>query len=106
MNNEQRLKTEARVIRRYLKTLVDAGYELQVDDGGDNAIPWTRNAGVALDDVTAVDMALVYVRKAEGERTSFLQFVRGNAPGEVLCDYGMSLEEAIAEPNAYAERWT
>lgn len=44
--------------------------------------------------IMTVDEGTVYVRKPDGSE-SFIYFVLGNAPEEVACDYGVSLEEYI-----------
>lgn len=48
----------------------------------------------AVEAVTAVDDASVYVRLPDGTE-SFIYFVQGNDPEEVACDYGVTLSEFI-----------
>lgn len=51
------------------------------------------NETEAVDAVTAVDDAFLYVRKGDSE--GYVFFVLGNAPDEVICDYTVNLESAI-----------
>lgn len=102
MNNDRRLEIERRVIRKYLMTLIKAGYILNVCDGEEQHAP-TGKVTELLEQITAVDEARVIVRAAG--TSSFLFFVMGNAPGEVLNDYGVSLEEVIAPINEWAEQY-
>lgn len=48
----------------------------------------------AVEAVTAVDEATVYVTRPDGGE-SFIFFVLGNDPEEVVCDHGVSLSEFI-----------
>lgn len=103
MNNDKRLMLETKVMRRYLNTLIRAGYVLQVYDG-EELHEATSNVNELINQITAVDEARVLTRK-DGHKNSFLFFVMGNQPGEVLNDYGVSLEETIAPVNEWAEQY-
>ena len=97
MTNEKRIEIEQRIVRKYVKALLDAGYSVAgMNIDGEHA----EYPG----DLFAGDEAFVSVVK-EGEKPSFLYFVYGNEPGEVLNDYGVSLEAVIAPINQYAEQW-
>jgi hypothetical protein len=104
--HERQRKIEKRIVRKYLKALVDAGYALEVDDGGDfdEIHPATTNVTEALENVWAVDDAHVFTVK-QGKSRGWLYFVMGNAPYEVLNDYTVNLEEVLAPVNEYAEQF-
>jgi hypothetical protein len=105
VTNEKRLEIERRIIRRYLKALVDTGYEIAVDYEQED-LTWHRDVQLGLEEVTAVDIATVYCREPGAKTTKgWLYFVQGNEPGEVLNDYTTNLEEVLAPVNAYAEEW-
>lgn len=103
MNHEFRINLERRIIRKYLKTLVNAGYKLKVFDGGEY-FPWTIKADEALEQVRAVDDATVYAQ-ARGKEYA-LRFIQGNDPWEVLNDYSVALE-GLLDPitDFYEERY-
>lgn len=60
---------------------------------GEEEIP-VASVSDAVEAVTAVDMATVYVTKPNGGE-SFIFFVLGNDPEEVAADYGVSLSNYI-----------
>jgi hypothetical protein len=97
MKNEKRIELEQDIVRRYLAAVAAAGWHVveMTIDGERSSYP---------DELFAGDDATVIVERADGKR-SVLKFIYGNRPGEVLNDYGLSLETAIAEVEAYAEQW-
>lgn len=99
MTNDKRIAVETNIIYHYANALANAGFDLQVDDGGEDHD--CKSASEAVKVITSVDEASIIVRDANG-RTGELFFVLGNEPGEVLCDYSEWLEPYIAVVNEYA----
>jgi hypothetical protein len=97
MTNEKRIELERDIVQRYLAAVAAAGWHVieMTIDGERSSYP---------DELFAGDDATVVLERADGKRSA-LQFIYGNQPGDVLADYGLSLEPAIAETNAYAEQW-
>lgn len=89
-----RPSNDADAIREIIGTLLAAGYTLdRVADGGEEDVPVTTKAE-AVDAITAVDDATLFVKHPE-RQSSHVYFVLGNDPGEVACDYGVSLCDVI-----------
>jgi hypothetical protein len=102
MKLETRIMIEKRIARRVVRDLLAAGYELTVDNGGDEAeIPWSRDFKTVVGAMFATDEETLVARK-EGGR-SFVYFVYGNDGWDVVNDYGVSLEPVMAPINAYAD---
>lgn len=105
MTNEKRLEIEHRIVRKYIKAVLDAGYSVRaIESGGEELHPWSEKMPPN-DALFACDDLVIHCRKAEGGSISFIYFVFGNEPGEVVNDYSVSLEEVIAPINQYAEQW-
>lgn len=89
-----------------LKGLTKAGCKVTSvceDSWNPNDLTAVSSVTEAVDMVTRVDEAVVYLDLPEGaEREStFIYFVLGNDPEEVACDYGVSLSpyiDPIVEP--------
>jgi len=93
MTNEKRIAAEKAIVRRYLTALKEAGYTFRWSYDGDT---FERSALVetVIEAIYAVD-ELNVVCMHETNKYSFVFFVLGNAPDEVLCDYGVSLEPYV-----------
>jgi hypothetical protein len=49
----------------------------------------------AIDAITAVDDATLFVRTPAGDYNPWVRFVMGNDPEEVVCDHGVSLSPVL-----------
>lgn len=86
--------SDSAAIRQTIRALKGAGYTLlEVFDGEDTVEVKTETE--ALDAITAVDDATLFVRTPEGDRNPWVRFVLGNDPEEVVCDYVVSLSSVI-----------
>lgn len=86
--------TELEVITGVLDAATRAGWEaFEVNNGGG----WERVSSrqEALDAITAADLAEVNLKRED--QTTWMFFVLGNEPHEVLADYGVNLS-ADVEP--------
>lgn len=93
-------KTDEAGIRQTIRALRNAGYVLDyVDDGGEEVK--VTNEDEAIDAITAVDNAHLFVTHAE-HPASHVWFVLGNDPEEVICDHGVSLSHVL---DPLMERW-
>lgn len=77
-------------IQQVLRVLTESGHTLdRVYDGEDVDVSTVKDA---LEAVTAVDDAYLFVTLPDGERTGWVRFVLGNDPEEVVCDHTVNLE--------------
>lgn len=80
-------------IRQTIRALRAAGYALDsVNNGGDDNEPVTTEEE-AIAEATASDSAALYVTR-DGE-SSYVYFVLGNDPEEVVCNYTVDLEPVL-----------
>lgn len=96
-----RIKLEQRIVKMTVDALLAAGYTLSVFDG-ENDTPYTTDRKILVDALMETDEDYLYTR-AETGLESFVRFVYGNDGYDVICDYGISLDEVLAGVNAYAE---
>jgi hypothetical protein len=96
-----RRRIELQIVRKTIRTLKDAGFDLLADNGEDKT-KWNATERHLIDNLFACDEAHLYVHRAEG-KGSFVFFVMGNDGYDVVCDYGVSLEPQMALVNAYAD---
>jgi hypothetical protein len=80
-------------IRQTIRALRAANYELDTVWDGEEDVP-VSNENEAIEAITAVDDAYLYVQDESGKR-SWVRFVLGNDPEEVICDHGESLEPVL-----------
>jgi len=99
-------KTDEAGIRQTVRALRNAGYVLvHVEDGGDDPVPVSTEQD-AVDAITAVDDAYLVVRPKDADDDmpgSWVRFVLGNDPEEVICDHGVSLSHVL---DPLMERWS
>jgi hypothetical protein len=94
-------KSDEAGIRQVIRALRAAGYTLvEVFDGEDN-VP-VKNETEAVEAITAVDDAHLFVRTPDGEYNPWVRFVMGNEPEEVVCDYVLTLSHVL---DPLTERW-
>lgn len=96
-----RRRIELQIVRKTIRTLKDAGFNLLADNGEDRTA-WGATERQLIDNLFACDEAHLYARRAEG-RGSFVFFVMGNDGYNVVYDYGVSLEPQMALVSAYAD---
>lgn len=86
--------SDAAGIRQTIRALKGAGYTLvEVFDGEDMVKVTTETQ--AVDAITAVDDATLFVRTPEGDYNPWVRFVMGNDPEEVVCDHAESLSPVL-----------
>jgi hypothetical protein len=120
----QRIQIEKRIARRVVRHLLQAGYRLTVDNGGDTyEIPYTYDfktivgAMFATDDerlvaemvppaIDAGSAAWAAYKAILGDRKTikgWVYFVYGNDGYDVISDYTLNLEQVIQPVLDYAE---
>jgi hypothetical protein len=88
-------------IRQTIRALKDAGYEvLEVFDGEDTIR--VKSEREAIEAITAVDDATLFVHKRGDDRNPWVRFVMGNDPEEVICDHVVSLSPVL---DPLTDRW-
>jgi hypothetical protein len=101
MTIQSRIKLEKRIVRKLVKALLASGYELTVNNGGDeNEIPWTSSFKAVTDALFATDSEHLLTRK-DG-RQSFVYLVYGNDGYDAVVDYGVSLDPIVGPINNWA----
>jgi hypothetical protein len=90
--------TDRSAIAQIIKAVKAAGWVLDHVDDGEDGIPAYDTAQIALNAITAVDTAYLYVHEkagGPGGTKGWIYFVLGNEPFEVAADYTLNLESAI-----------
>lgn len=101
-----RCAIELHLVRLTIAVLRAAGYSMTFDNGGER-IQAPQDAGEAAIDravehLFSVDEARICARKF-GAQTSFVFFVFGNDGHDVICDYGVSLDDVLKPVNDEAD---
>ncbi len=79
-------------IRQTVRALRAAGYQLEAVEHEDHVLVSTEDA--AVHEATACDDCWLWVVDRDGQSHG-VNFVLGNDPDEVVCDYHVSLEPVI-----------
>lgn len=85
---------ELAIVTAVVEDLLAEGFELRVDDGGDEQ-ERVDTPAAAIDALTAVDSSDLFVFK-HGQCTGFVSFVFGNDGYDVICDNSVWLEPYLA----------
>lgn len=86
-------------IRQTIRVLRKAGYRLDSVDNG--FVEKVRTEAEAIAEIMAVDDAHLYVTH-DGAPNSWVRFVMGNEPEEVIADHGTSLDHVL---DPLMDRW-
>lgn len=98
-----RVLLEMAVVRHMLTALIDQGFAITVDDGGDDpAIHNSTNVDDTMSEVLAVDTCVVLPYR-NGKRQGRIELVLGNDGYDVINDHSVSLEAALESTNRLAE---
>ena len=105
MTNEQRTTIERRVVTRTVDALLAAGFELNLENGGDDyELPdFTRDHKVFLDALFAADEDRIFARRPGKLGRGWVYCVYGNDGWDVISDYTTSLETVLAPINAWTD---
>lgn len=103
MTPDQRQTIERRVVTRTVEALLDAGYALNVNNGGDDhELPdYTTDRAVILDALFATGTDRIYAQQ-HGRVRDWVYCVYGNDGWDVIADYTTTLDTVLAPIN----RWT
>lgn len=83
-------------IRQTVRALKSAGYRpAQVNDGEETISVTDCGEAKIIEALTATDQSWLYVTGADGTQSSWVYFVLGNDPEEVVCDYSTDLDPVI-----------
>ena len=104
----RRHNVEKRIVERVVADLLDAGFELAVDDGGDEPHPRTANKTALYDALMNTDEDRLYVYHKDSPPgidfpMGWVYFVYGNDGWDVICDYTTNLELKLRGALEFAE---
>ena len=99
-----RIKVEQDIVTRTVHALLTAGYQLNVNNGGDDdELPhYTDKAEAVLAVLMDTDDEYLLARKPFSGDTKWVRFVYGNDGWDVINDYLTSLESVIGPICDYA----
>lgn len=97
---------EILVVRKLLDVVIEAGYDVTVDDGEEFPVERSTDRRAILDAVFAVDECCVTVRCDDGRaiRAGRIFLVLGNSGWDSISDHSAILEDLLAPVNEYAEQ--
>lgn len=109
----QRIKVEQMVVAQAVRSLIEAGYKLVVDDSGAAvesgfrpSVP-TDNVAEILAELMQTDDDYLLTFRVEGDGVKYtgrwVHFVYGNDGYDVISDYTTSMEPELVEANNLAE---
>lgn len=94
VNLRRRLEMEKIIGDKLVDLLIEAGYDLSIDNGGDCLeLPWTRDAAEVKAAMRATDDEMILARKDGVENT--VKLVYGNSGWDVINDYSCYLSPII-----------
>lgn len=94
-------KIETAISKKVVAALLAAGYDISVNDGEAYPIKCSTDAEAIFAEMGHSDMETLEAHK-DGKYVGFVLLILGNGE-DVLSDYSIALEDAIAPVNAYVE---
>ena len=105
MSRKLEQELEKRICRRAVKCLLDAGYDVGVNDGGETVLERSTNTRKIYAAMYSTDEDyLLAVDRASGKQIGWVRLIYGNCE-DVISDYTTNLEAALKSANDYAERY-
>jgi hypothetical protein len=95
---------ENAIMRRVIKCALDAGFTLDVHDGGGIALKNCVLPRAVFEAMKTTDEDTLFFRR-NGVTFGWVKFVYGNAGYEVICDHTLSVTDIIAPATALAESY-
>lgn len=100
----KRQEIERQIVKRAIKTLLDAGYSLGVNDGEETVIEHSTDGEAVFKEMFATDedYLLVY-NDAQHKHFAYVWFIYGNSGWDVISDYTTNISEAMDKVLDYAQ---
>lgn len=95
-------QVERRIMKRCVKELLAAGYQLSVFDGEEITVRRSTDRKAILAAMRTTDDDYLYVYQGADKKIGWVRFVYGNDGPDVICDYTTNLEAALKPVNDYA----
>jgi hypothetical protein len=93
---------EFKIVRETAKQLLEAGYNISVNDGEETTLERSTSLKDIMAAVMTSDEDYFITRKPDCSR-SFVRFIYGNEGDDVINDYGVSLEPVMKLVEEYIE---
>lgn len=104
MNVQQRQEIERRIIQRIVRDALDAGFQITVDDGGDeSSVRRSTDEAAIMATVMLTDEDFLYFSKPGEPLQGWVRLIYGNDGWDVVNDYTTNLEPLLAGAVAEAE---
>ena len=105
MTVKTRQKIERQIAAQVVKDALTAGYEIRIDNGGDEMEPRTEQTQEAiLADMFATDEEHLFFFK-DGKKIGWVFFVYGNDGFDVISDYTTNLESMLTKAHEVAAEY-
>lgn len=99
-----RITIEGRVVRRTIQALLQAGYTIDLNDGGETTVFCSRSLDELMQAAFSTDEDYLIARDKEtGKKVGMVFLVYGNDGHDVVSDYSLSLEDVMKPVNDYAD---
>ena len=91
------ISIETQIIKATIAALLDHGYMLAVDDGGEIALHKTQDADGILAAMRTTDEDYLIVYHQGSRRVGWVRFIYGNGETDVINDYTTNLEPIMVK---------
>lgn len=96
---------EKRICRKAVRALLDAGYDVGVNDGEETVIERSTNTRKIYAAMYSTDEDyLLAVDRTSGKAIGWVRLIYGNV-ADVISDYTTNLENVLKPVNDYAEKY-
>ena len=104
MTVQQRQQIERQIIQRIVKDALDAGFQITVDDGGDQpSVRRSADEAAIMAAVMLTDEDFLHYSKPGEPLQGWVRLIYGNDGWDVVNDYTTNLEPLMAGATAEAD---
>ncbi len=106
--NEQRQAIEKEIATQIVTSALAAGYEIGVDNGGDEEEYRGKNKEEILKNMFATDSEYLYMYRASHHTSAsgYVLLVYGNDGWDVMSDWTTSLDPVLAEAQELSDKYS
>ena len=115
MNVNLRQKIERNIVEQVVRSAIEAGYELSVDDGEEITLKRSRDRAAVMKAMFTADEDTLWVHRPEDNDPTddghwrhgfgWVYFVYGNDGHDVICDHTTNLEDLLKRASALADKY-
>jgi len=109
MSVKLRMELERRIARAALKSLIEAGFSITINDdefgNGEDVIKRSQDLRAILAAMFSTDGDLIIVHNTQGKRFAWVSLIYGNSGHDVIHDHTTNISQYLLAANEIADQY-